>query len=145
MKLKLIRIKYDHEGPRQGTISEFYINGERKYYIMEDKDRQLEIGGCATKIAKQTAIPRGTYKVIIDFSQRYQRDMPHVLDVPCFTGIRIHVGNYDGDTEGCLLIGLGYETKPEFMVTNSKKAFDEFFPILKDALNNGEEVTLEVV
>lgn len=61
------------------------------------------------KIFGKTAIPAGRYKVIIDFSQRFQRFMLHVLNVPFFTGIRIHSGSSDINTEGCLLVGLERE------------------------------------
>lgn len=126
------------------TIGEMYIDGELKYYTMEDKDRQIEVHGCSAKVPRETCIPRGKYKVIIDYSNRFMRDMPHVLDVPCFEGIRIHIGNYTGDTEGCILIGTGYSLCPTPMVTNSRVAFNEFYPKLQEALKDGE-VWIEIV
>jgi hypothetical protein len=139
MELKLKRTHF----MGHGTIGELSIDGEFMYYTMEDKDRLLESTGCTAKIPKETAISRGTYKVIIDKSTRFKRLMPHVLDVPCFEGIRIHVGNYNGDTEGCILLGMGHD-EDVGMVTNSKTAFGDFFPRLQKALDAGEEVTLEV-
>lgn len=120
------------------TIGELYIDGTLKYYTMEDKDRLVETLGCAAKIAKETCIPRGKYQVIIDYSNRFKRDMPHVRDVPCFDGIRIHVGNYIGDTEGCILVGTQHQVKPVPMVMNSRVAFNEFFPLLQEALKEGK-------
>lgn len=140
MELRLIRTFFSDKQ----TIGELYIDDKLTYYTMEDKDRYLENNGCSSKIPKETAIPRGKYKVIVDYSNRFKKDMPHVLDVPCFEGIRIHVGNYAGDTEGCLLIGLGYSlTDKEWMVIQSQKAFDDFFPKLKKALEK-DEVWIEV-
>lgn len=117
------------------TIGGFYINGSFFYYTLEDMDRKLEEGG--VKIPKMTAIPRGRYQVIIDFSNRYQRRMPHILNVPQFEGIRIHIGNYPGDTEGCILIGKLIDD-PNHVVLESKKAFDDFFPRLEAGLKEGE-------
>ena len=123
------------------TIGGLYINGSFFYYTLEDMDRKLEVAG--VKVPKLTAIPRGRYQVIIDFSNRYQRRMPHLLNVPQFEGIRIHVGNYPGDTEGCILIGMQIDD-PNHVVLDSKKAFDDFFPRLEKALVEGKVwITIE--
>jgi hypothetical protein len=82
------------------------------------------------KVDGQTAIPAGEYKVVIDMSTRFKRLMPHLLDVPMFTGIRIHAGNVSADTEGCLLLG---RKRGENDVEESKLAFDAFFPKLQAA------------
>ncbi len=73
------------------TIGGFYIDGKWAYFCLEDMDRRLEDRG--VKIPGKTAIPRGKYKVTISWSNRFNRLMPHILDVPQFTGIRIHAGN----------------------------------------------------
>lgn len=72
-------------------------------YTCEDKDRHLEAGGA--KVPKRTAIPRGYYRMTVSMSSRFKRLMPELLDVPQFSGIRIHGGNTHEDTEGCPLLG----------------------------------------
>lgn len=120
-----------------------YINGVFSFYTMEDKDRRLEVGGI--KIQNETAIPRGTYPVIIDHSNRFGREMPHITGVSGFSGVRIHAGNTSHDTEGCILIGTAVgRVNGEEAVLNSKSAFSKFYKILEAAIDSGEEVTLEV-
>ena len=139
--MELLIFRKDEQDNR--AIGDFFIDGEKTYFCLEDKDRFLESGGI--KVPKETAIPRGKYKVIIDFSKRFQRDMPHVLDVPQFDGIRIHDGLNELSTEGCPIIGytLGADGK-SLDRENSRKAFKDFFAKLKSAIDAGEEVTLEV-
>lgn len=123
------------------TIGMFYIDGEFAYYSLEDKDRYLEAGDI--KIPKETAIPRGKYKVTISWSNRFKKLMPHILDVPQFVGIRIHAGNTPVDTEGCLLIGLEYDAKIH-QILKSKLAFDDFFSRLEKGLLEGD-VWIEII
>jgi hypothetical protein len=137
--MQLLIWRKDEQGDR--AIGDFFIDGERYYYCLEDKDRFLETGG--VKVPKETAIPRGKYRVIIDWSNRFQRSMPHVLDVPQFDGIRIHAGNTPADTEGCILLGMEYDPSQK-IILKSKIAFDDFYVKLLSAINKGEEVTLEI-
>ena len=67
-------------------------------YTLEDKVRDV-------KIKHQTAIPAGTYEIIINKSERFKQMMPLLLNVPGFDGIRIHKGNSAIDTSGCILVG----------------------------------------
>jgi uroporphyrinogen-III synthase len=108
-------------------------------YSLEDVDRQLETGG--KKIKAQTAIPRGTYAVVIDFSNRFQKQMMHVLNVPQFEGIRIHAGNTDKDTEGCILLG---KVRSDNAVFNSREAVNALFDKVQQALASGSTVSLEI-
>jgi len=121
------------------TIGKLYVDGVFFAYTLEDIDRHLEDGG--KKIHGETAIPRGSYKVIIDFSNRFQKQMMHVLNVPGFEGIRIHAGNTDKDTEGCILLG---KVRSDNAVFNSREAVNALFEKVRAALDAGQEVNLEV-
>jgi hypothetical protein len=87
------------------------------------------------------AIPAGTYKLGVTFSQRFQRMLPILHDVPGFDGVRIHTGNTDADTEGCILVGIVTEAES---ITYSRAAFNALYPKLVDALGAGEELTIEI-
>lgn len=106
------------------TIGKMSIDGIFFCYTLEDKVRDKKVDG-------NTAIPEGTYNVIIDKSIRFGKDMPHILNVPGFEGVRIHSGNTDSDTEGCVLVGLDW-VKGNF-ISRSKEAFNAFLPKLKEA------------
>ena len=137
MNLKLERYR-SNDHATLGTLS---LDGHLHCWTLEDVDRYLEEKPDA-KVAGATAIPRGTYNVIIDFSNRFQKPLPHVLDVPGFAGIRIHPGNKSADTEGCILVG-GKPTGPDF-IPNSRATFDKLFALMESAESNGEPITLEV-
>ncbi len=120
-------------------IGEFYFNDEWLYYTLEDVDRQLEIAGCDAKIMKETAIPKGRYQVIISWSNRFKRNMPEVVGVPCFTGIRIHDGGLVAepiDTEGCPIVGYEWDTSNNTLLKSSA-AFKDFFARLEEVVKNG--------
>lgn len=88
------------------------------------------------------AIPTGTYSVTIDMSTRFKRLMPHVLDVPGRTGIRIHWGNTAADTEGCILVG---QTQTQDFIGGSRQAFEALYEKLAEALLVKKALTLTVI
>jgi hypothetical protein len=114
MELKLIRETFTDKS----TIGSLFVNGIFFCYTLEDKDRKLESGG--VKEYAKTAIPRGKYKVINSFSNRFKKYMPELVNVPQFAGIRIHAGNTADHSEGCILVG---ESKATDFIGNSKMAF----------------------
>jgi hypothetical protein len=102
MKMKLDRLQLDPDV----TIGALSIDGDFACWICEDTVREVAGQPVASwKIAGKTAIPRGTYRVDITFSNRFQRDLPLLVDVAGFVGIRMHPGNKATDTDGCLLPG----------------------------------------
>ena len=137
MKLELHRVILS---PRD-TIGVLRVNGVHQCFTLEDTVRAPGV-----KLAKETAIPSGTYRVEITHSPRFGVDMPLVLDVPGFAGIRIHAGNDADDTEGCILVGRHVLlTGPaEHHVTESRAAYSDLFSILDAARRRAEVVELVI-
>jgi hypothetical protein len=116
------------------TIGLLTVNGLKECFTLEDKVR-------AEKVYGETAIPAGTYNVVITPSKRFKRDLPLLENVPNFEGVRIHPGNTAADTDGCLLVGT---SKGPDVIFESRKAFDALYNKIKSALDAGEKVTLEI-
>lgn len=131
MNLELKR----HTLTEKATLGALSLNGEHLCWTLEDVERE------GAKVATKTAIPPGSYKVVIDLSARFHRLMPHVLDVPGFSGIRIHSGNTAEDTDGCILVGT---TQSADFVGGSRKAFDKLFAILTTAALSADRIELTV-
>ena len=82
------------------TLGSLFIDDHWQCHTLEDVIRPA-----GEKVRNKTAIPPGRYKLILSMSNRFKKIMPEVLNVPLFTGIRIHSGNTAKDTAGCLLVG----------------------------------------
>ena len=128
------------------TIGKLYIDGEYFCDTLEDKDRGLTdnmtVGEISKiKIKKETAIPTGTYKVTITYSNRFKKNMPLINDVKGFEGIRIHSGNTDKDTEGCLLVGMNLERGK---VLKSQETFRKLYKMLSGAKLRGEYIQITI-
>lgn len=123
------------------TIGHLFIEDKDSgIYTLEDKMR--EIPGVLVsqwKVPGETAIPRGRYSVIIDFSEHFQKDLPRLLDVPGFEGVRIHPGNIDSDTEGCILLGRTWQGGD--FIGKSRDAFNFLF----DQIKGANAITIDVV
>lgn len=130
MKLELIRDTFTETS----TTGRLLIDGKFFCFVLEDVVR----ADGAPKVHGKTAIPFGTYRIVITQSARFKRLLPLLVDVPNFSGIRIHPGNTSADTEGCLLPG---ETRGPNAVYSSRKAFDKLFKRLQQAR---DAVTIEI-
>ena len=131
MKLQLIR---DPSGAH-ATLGKLLVDGVMECWTLEDVVRS------GPKVFGETAIPSGTYQVVVTFSQRFQQEMPLLKDVPGFEGIRIHPGNTDKDTHGCVLVG---QSRSGELIGHSRTAYAILFPKIQSALKRGESVTIEV-
>lgn len=118
------------------TIGSLSINGERFCETIEDTDRGLTNDMkpkdiAVIKVKGKTAIPTGKYKVNVNWSPRFRKELPILEDVPCYEGVRIHSGNTAKDTEGCILPGRNTKVG---MVTNSREWTDKLVTMIKKAL-----------
>lgn len=121
------------------TLGRMYINGRQFGFTCEDKDRKMEDGN--EKIYGKTAIPRGKYRVVLTFSHRFNRIMPELLGVKGFEGIRIHGGNTEADTEGCVLLG---KNRIQNGCANCAEINKSLIALIEEAEDHGEEVWITV-
>lgn len=142
MKLKLER-KYFKD---TYTIGNLYIDGKYFCDTLEDKNRDVNKNGKfdngETKVYGETCIPFGTYKILVNMSPKFKRELPRLLDVPSFEGVLIHRGNTPEDSAGCILVG---ENKETGKVLNSTPYEKKLVKIMKEAIARGEEITIEIV
>lgn len=126
----------------QCSIGTLTVDGVFECFTLEDRVRERRGEPVESwKVPGETAIPFGTYNVVITPSQRFKRDLPLLENVPGFSGVRIHPGNGPEDTEGCILVG---RAKWHDHVSESRLAFETLFAKIKRALAEGEQVSMEI-
>src|SRR5882757_1803944 len=124
------------------TLGKLFVDGQFQCFMLEDTVREIAGQPVAKwKVQNQTAIPTGTYKVVVDFSDHFQKELPHILNVPGFDGVRIHSGNNAADTEGCILVG---SQQGSGEVLDSRNAFGSLFPKIQAAIALGQVVQLTI-
>src|SRR6185295_19251922 len=128
MQLQLVRNVFTDNS----TIGELFINGVFECFTLEDKVRPVKIKG-------ETAIPAGTYEIVVSFSDRFKHFLPLLLNVPNFDGIRIHPGNTAADTLGCILVGQG---KGVDAISGSRLAFGPLFEKIQNVVRT-EKIFIE--
>lgn len=139
LELKRIALKSNY------TIGKLFINGTYYCDTIEDKVIDLNKNGKfddgLTKVMHQTAIPYGTFKVVVNHSPKFNRELPRLLDVPYFEGILIHNGSDQNSSSGCIIVG---ENKTVGKVTNSTFYMNNLTARIKDAQNKGETTTITI-
>ena len=120
------------------TIGELSVNNKYLCDTLEDRVRPT-----GEKVYGETAIPCDTYTVTLSYSNRFKKTMPEILNVPNFSGIRIHCGNSSKDTEGCLLVGK-WDGKTENWISDSKNSYNKLYSLLEEAFNKKENITITI-
>lgn len=80
-----------------GILGKLFLNGQLVCYTLENS---------------VCAIPAGLYTVENGKSPRFKRELPLLYNgnVPACRGIRIHRGNSEKDSLGCVLVGMSRNT-----------------------------------
>lgn len=84
-------------------------------------------------------VPSGNYLLTLTHSPRFSSKYPYnkvhnaqvplINGVPGHSGVRIHVGNYVSETEGCLLIGSSVAPG---MIKHSSVAYQDFLKRMQE-------------
>ena len=85
----------------------------------------------------ESCIPLGNYKVVARQSAKYNKHY-HIQDVPGRSFVLIHIGNFNTQTKGCILVGEkladlnadGYKD-----VTNSKTTLQKLLKIAPEGFD----------
>lgn len=129
------------------TIGNLYVNGVFFSNVLEDTVRGLRQDMTPEEIKKikihgQTAIPSGRYEILVTLSARFRRQLPILLNVPGYAGVRIHPGNTDANTEGCLLPGKNDRVG---QVSNSRATMAALQKQIEEAIYQNSKVYIEIV
>lgn len=79
-------------------------------------------------------IPPGNYECRRRQSPKFSREVFEVCSVPNHTDIEIHFGNYNHDSDGCILLGksVQFMDSGARAISFSRNTFDKFMNLLAD-------------
>ena len=142
--MKVIELLLQRKKLAVGFTTGILMFGGVAYHTMEDQVRDLSSctkTSCIGKIPGETAIPAGRYEIKDTYSPRFKKNVLEVVNVPGFQGIRIHPGNTEADTEGCLLLGLKGN---ERSISESRKAIEQFNKDVRAEFAKGNKVFITI-
>lgn len=140
MELILER-KIKNENSCEGNL---YVNGKWFCHTIEDKVRAAPGEWKASlKVYAKTAIPYGTYPVLVTWSNRFKRQLTGVFNVPDFEGIRIHNGSSENSSAGCIIVSYTANNESDTLV-NDKKAMNDLCKLI-EKIQKKEKITLTIV
>ena len=127
------------------TIGKLFVNSKYFCDVIEDTVRDLNMDGDLDdsgegKIYGKTAIPYGRYEVQVTMSTRFKKLLPILIGVKGFEGIRIHNGNTEQDSLGCLIVG---ENKEVGKVLNSRVTMDKLMKEFESHKMEKHYITIE--
>lgn len=136
---------------RDSSLSILFVDEVFECFLCEDEFR-------AEKVKAETRIPAGAYEVRLraeggmhaKYAEKFgawHAGMLWIRDVPGFEYVYLHIGNDEGQSEGCpltgrsaVLNGAGGGT-----VGYSGGAYQRLYPKVRDALQRGERVRITIV
>ncbi len=144
--MEIVLIRYN--SAEDYTDGILIIDDVFECYTLEDEYRTKKVYG-------ETRIPDGTYFVELrtegklhqrykdKFGEDFHKGMLWVKDVPGFQYILFHIGNNDDDTAGCILVGSTADKDRNF-IGSSTAAYKDMYPVVRDAILDGESVTVTI-
>jgi len=132
--------KFKHEDCTEGNL---YVGGNWFCHVIEDKVRaKAGLWNKLLKVYAETAIPYGRYPVLVTWSNRFNRRLTGVFNVPDFEGIRIHNGTTARSSAGCPIIS--YQTDGNKRLTRDPSAMNDLC-IKIDAFQKTGKVYLTII
>lgn len=139
MKLKLLRNRFNKEY----TVGQLYIDDEYFCFTLEDEVREQDgVPVEKWKVYGETAIPRGIYDVVAKDSPKFGPQTLTLLKVPGFDKIRIHSGNTERDTDGCIIVGFRVNDSGIIVPGTTRPALAE---LKRRVAKATETVTIQIV
>lgn len=138
--IKIIRVAQG----KNSTLSHLYINGLFACYLLEDAIRLQKIPG-------KTCIPQGEYRLKLNawagmnarYAPKYPRlhqGMIEITEIPNYSLVFIHIGNYHTQTAGCPLTGSYWQlVDDDYRVLHSAAAYKYVYPLLVEEIKQGND------
>jgi hypothetical protein len=135
MRLRLDRISSNENN----TFGLWFVDSDFFAFSIEDPFHEAKVAG-------QTRIPAGVYRVDSTYSPRFKKNMWELLNVPGYTGVRIHSLNTADDTEGCIGPGFNADINLDSVSSihrsaEAMKVLDLKLTAAKDA---GDEIRIKI-
>jgi len=142
--MKIINKRVYHTN--ETTLGIMSIDSKPYAFVIEDEPREFKVKG-------ETRIPAGKYKLALrkvesPLTLKYRKLFPwftwhiQLMDVPDFKYVYVHIGNDEGDSDACQVIGFNaHIKKADFRNSQSREAYKEFYEKVTPLLQQGIEVT----
>jgi len=137
--MKTIIVNRDEQDEKQ-TLGVCYIRDELGKIIF--KSEAIERGWMDNQ-NRISCIPSGEYPVLLEYSNKFKKDLYEIYKVPNRSECKFHAANYARQLNGCIALGknrVDIDNDGYYDVTSSRNTMKEFH----NALNGDREAVLIV-
>ena len=126
------------------------LDGRFFCYSLEDEFREVKVPG-------ETRIPHGTYvvkyrKEVTPLTKKYRQKFPwfkwhiEIIGVHDYDYVYIHIGNDDGDTDACVVVGdeANNNKVAKGFIGKSTQAYERFYKAVAPELDKDKPVIIEL-